>query len=238
MLNPTIRCRWQKVTRQPAVAGVTIQSMPRTRLPLKSTDSSSDSCCSSASHHNVRAQSAPLGRERRNHLPHYLALAVLGAGGGEQGAAQSARTLPAFESPFTYCARVGTDDRLGGEGGAASSAALRALAPSLPEALGLPREASLSPHELFWRCMNGKVYVCARGANIPCDSKADRARLNRGAANYCRENPNAADVPAYATGHRTVYLWKCAAGLAERGPKVGATDPRGFRTDFWHLVVR
>jgi hypothetical protein len=112
------------------------------------------------------------------------------------------------------------------------------LAPYLHEVLGLPRDASLPPNEFFWRCMDGEVYVCARGANIPCDAKADRATLNRGAANYCRENPNAAEVPAYAVGHRTVYLWKCVAGRAERGPNVGATDRRDFRTDFWHLVVR
>jgi hypothetical protein len=106
------------------------------------------------------------------------------------------------------------------------------------QALGLPRDASLSPNEIFWRCMDGKVYVCARGANIPCDSKADRSKMNRGAANYCRENPNAADVPAYATGHRTVYRWKCIEGEAERGPTVSATDRRGFRTDIWHVVVK
>jgi hypothetical protein len=167
-----------------------------------------------------------------------LGLVILGMGGGGQGAAQSAGSLADLASPFAYCARVGTDDRLDAGDGAASGAALQALAPYLHEALGLPPEASLSPQEFFWRCMDGEVFVCARGANIPCDSKADRAKLNRGAAHYCRENPNAAEVPAYATGHRTVYLWKCVAGHAERGPKVGATDRRGFRTDFWHLVVR
>jgi hypothetical protein len=163
---------------------------------------------------------------------------VLGAACGEQGAAQSAGPVPAFESPFAFCARVGTDDRSGGSHGAAGGAALEALEPYLLQALGLPRDASLAPNEIFWRCMDGKVYVCARGANIPCDSKADRAKLNRGAANYCRENPSAAEVPAYATGHRTVYSWKCVEGHAERGRTVSATDRRGFRTDSWHVVVK
>lgn len=86
--------------------------------------------------------------------------------------------------------------------------------------------------------MNGKVYVRALGANIPCDSKADRSKTNRGAANYCRQNPNAAEVPAYATGHRTVYRWKCIEGQAEHGPTVSATDRRGFRTDIWHVVAK
>lgn len=163
---------------------------------------------------------------------------IVGAVCSRQGAAQSAGSLSAVEDPFGYCARVGTNDRLGKTDGAANGAALVALMPYLHGALGLPRDASLSEHEFFWRCMDGKVYVCARGANIPCDSKADFAKLNRGAENYCRENPNATEVPAYATGHRTVYLWKCTAGRAERGPKAGATDRRGFRTDFWYLVMR
>jgi hypothetical protein len=138
------------------------------------------------------------GRRPMTPLTRCLALVVLGAGGGEQGAAQAAGPIPAFESPFAFCARVGADDRLGSLQGAASGAALGALEPYLHEALGLPRDASLPPNEIFWRCMDGKVYVCARGANIPCDSKADPSKLNRGAANYCRENPNAVEVPAYA----------------------------------------
>ena len=77
-----------------------------------------------------------------------------------------------------------------------------------------------------------------RGANIPCDSKADRSKTNRGAAYYCRENPDAPLVPAYATGHRTVYLWKCVAGQAKRGETVSATDRRGFRSDFWYVIER
>jgi hypothetical protein len=165
-------------------------------------------------------------------------LVVLGVGGGEQGAAQGQGSVPALESPFAYCTRVGTHDRLGSPLGATTGAALAALEPYLPEALGVPSEASLRPNEIFWRCMDDKVYVCARGANIPCDSKADRSKVSRGAENYCRENPTAAEVPAYATGHRTVYGWKCNDGHAERGPTVIATDRRGFRTDIWHVVVR
>jgi hypothetical protein len=180
----------------------------------------------------------PRGRGRGSPFPLFFALVIVGAVGSPQGAAQSAGSLPAVEDPFAYCARVDTNDRLGKTDGVANSAAFGALMPYLHEALGLQRKASLSAREFFWRCMDGKVYVCARGANIPCDSKADFAKLNHGAENYCRENPNATEAPAYATGHRTVYLWKCSAGHAERGPKAGATDRRGFRTDFWYLIVK
>jgi hypothetical protein len=165
-----------------------------------------------------------------------MALVVLAGGGGEQGLAQGAGPIATLESPFGFCARVGTDDRSGESHGAVNGAAVAALAPYLHQALRLPDDALLPPSEIVWRCMDGKVYVCARGANIPCDSKADRSRFNRGAANYCRENPNALEVPAYATGHRTVYLWKCVAGRAERGKAASTTDRRGYRTDFWYIV--
>jgi hypothetical protein len=167
-------------------------------------------------------------------LPRCLALVILAAGGGEQGGAQGVEPTPTSESPFRFCAHVGTDDRLGEPEGAG----IAALAPYLPKAMHLPADAVLAPNEIVWRCMDGKVYACERGANIPCDSKADRSKFNRGAVNYCSENPNAADVPAYATGHNTVYLWKCVAGQAKRGKTVSATDRRGFRTDFWYRIER
>jgi len=94
----------------------------------------------------------------------YLVLVVLGVGGGKQGAAQGSESIPALESPFAFCSRVGTDDRLGSSYEATSGAALAALEPYLHETLGLPRKAPLPPNEIFWRCMDGKVYVCARGA--------------------------------------------------------------------------
>jgi len=165
-------------------------------------------------------------------LPRCLALVILAAGGGERGGAQGVEPTPTSESPFSFCGHVGTADRLGESDGAG----VAALAPYLQDALHLSADAFVAPNEIVWRCMDGKVYACMRGANIPCDSKADRSKFNRGAANYCRENPNAADVPAYAIGHNTVYLWKCVAGKAKRGKTVIATDRRGFRTDFWYLI--
>ena len=167
-----------------------------------------------------------------------LALVILALGGGEAGVAQSEGPTAILENPFGFCARVGTDDRSGESQGALSGAAVAALAPYLHEALRLPRDALLPLNQIVWRCMDGKVYACVRGANIPCDSKADRSKSNRGAANYCRANPNALLVPAYATGHRTVYLWKCVAGQAKPGETVSATDRRGFRTDFWYLIEK
>jgi hypothetical protein len=141
-------------------------------------------------------------------------------------------------NPFAYCERVGTDDRLTGAGSVSSEVSAKLLEPYLRAALELPADAPLPAASVFWRCMQGKVYVCAVGANLPCGSKADRAKRNRGAETYCRENPAATDVPAFATGHETIYSWRCAAGKALRGAPLAGLDRRGFRSDIWHVVTR
>jgi hypothetical protein len=140
--------------------------------------------------------------------------------------------------PFAYCERAGTDDRLGGAGSTTSDAEGKILEPYLRAAFGLPAGAAPPAGSLFWRCMQGKVYVCIVGANLPCASKADRRKQNPGADAYCRENPDAPDVPAFATGHETIYSWHCAAGKALRGAPIGEFDRRGFRRDLWHVIAR
>jgi hypothetical protein len=138
------------------------------------------------------------------------------------------------EDPFAYCARVITIDKpLGG-----ASPVPFALAPLLRTTLGLSAEVPLAPQNYFWRCMDGAVYVCAIGANLRCDVKADRAEQNSGADNYCRENLNATFVPAFATGHNTIYEWSCSAGHAVRGKRTIKLDRRGYRSDIWYRVSR
>jgi hypothetical protein len=115
----------------------------------------------------------------------------------------------ATTDPVAYCKSVGTRD---------------AVRP-LPDSEGS-----------FWRCMDGLVFVCAVGANIPCQSKAEVSRRNAGADAFCRENPDAEIVPAYAAGHRTIYAWLCVSGMALRGKAVLRLDRRGFAVEFWHRL--
>jgi hypothetical protein len=140
---------------------------------------------------------------------------------------------PGTDDPFAYCARVGSVDTPVGGG----SPVPLTLTPFLRTTLGLSAEAPLVPKNYFWRCMDGAVYVCAIGANQPCDAKADRAKRNSGADNYCRENRDATFVPAYATGHNSIYEWSCSAGAAvpKRAIKL---DRRGYRADIWYRVLR
>jgi hypothetical protein len=145
-------------------------------------------------------------------------------------AADVGPTAPA--DPFAYCAAIhNIDIPIGG-----ASPVPGALKPYLARALGLPANSAMVPESYYWRCMSGAVYVCAIGANIPCDAKADRARRNMGAEHYCRENPGATFVPAYATGHASIYSWSCSAGDAVPGRRMAKVDHRGFRVDFWYRV--
>jgi len=139
-----------------------------------------------------------------------------------------------LEDPFTYCSRVVTADSPAG----GSSPVPPALTPYLARALGLQADVEFMAESYYWRCMDGAVYVCAIGANLPCDTKSDRAKRNRGAENYCRENREAAFVPAFATGHDTIYEWSCSNGRGVRGRRTATLDRRGYRTVIWHKVLR
>jgi hypothetical protein len=136
--------------------------------------------------------------------------------------------------PFVYCAAIrDIDAPIGG-----ASPIPPGLTPYLARALGLPPHSAVMPERYYWRCMGGAVYVCTTGANIACEVKADLAKRNVGAENYCRENRDAPFVPAYATGHATIYDWRCSGGRAVRGKRLAKLDSRGYRRDIWYRVAR
>jgi hypothetical protein len=162
-----------------------------------------------------------------------MAISILSAGSGAASATETCAAA-VTDDPFAYCARIGSIDKPNG----GNSPVPPALLPYLRPTLGLSSEAPLTPETFYWRCMDRAVYICATGANIRCDIKADRAKRNSGADSYCRENRDAVFVPAYASGHDTIYEWSCAAGLAVRGKRTSQTDHRAYRTDIWHRVSR
>jgi hypothetical protein len=82
------------------------------------------------------------------------------------------------------------------------------IAKKLQQATGAAADAPLSPFvsNSFWRCMDGKVYGCFVGANLPCQSKADSNRTPTTSETvFCRANPTADAIPAAVTGRETVY---------------------------------
>jgi hypothetical protein len=140
----------------------------------------------------------------------------------------------AASDPFGYCSAIGSIDTPAG----GSSPVPTALKPFLSRALGLPDGRDFRPESYYWRCMNRMVFVCAIGANIPCGAKADLAKRNLGADKYCQDNPEATFVPAYATGHETLFAWSCSLGRAVPGKGIAKLDARGYRIDIWHKVLR
>ena len=85
------------------------------------------------------------------------------------------------------------------------------------------------------RCVGAELLACWVGANLNC-GKADTRRRLVGATAFCRDNPDAVDVPMVATGHDTIYDWHCVKGRAAAGKVLMAVDPQGFIAGNWKVV--
>ena len=139
-----------------------------------------------------------------------------------------------YSDPFAYCAAVGTvdapDARYAGE------KLPQSVLDSMVRAGVVIADAPLEfQQHATWRCMDGNVWVCHFGANIPCLDKANidqtpTADMNK----FCEENPAADNIPAAVTGHATVYEWKCSAGKPETVRQVLNTDAQGYPVEFWY----
>jgi hypothetical protein len=128
------------------------------------------------------------------------------------------------EDPRAYCARVGDDDQTKPIPPWYVSRALRLFYLKPVD----PRQVEKST---VYRCMRGAPWLCNYGANLSC-AKADVSRVSKGAENYCREFPGSAVVPMAATGHDTIYSWKCVG----KEPRITASekvDERSFIASQW-----
>ena len=126
-----------------------------------------------------------------------------------------------------YCRRAGTDDTV------------RAIPRSLvPAATRLFVCARANPPvawvraSTFFRCVAGRVLLCNVGANLPC-GKANTSRHLAGAQAWCAGHPGSPFVPAYATGHDTIYRWRCSGSTAQAFGAPLRVDRRGFIAEFW-----
>ncbi len=89
--------------------------------------------------------------------------------------------------------------------------------------------------QTFVRCVGPKLMVCVIGANLAC-GKANARRRLPGATSFCRENPDAEIVPFAATGHDTIYEWRCIGHQAVAGKRFQTVDPQGFIAENWREV--
>jgi hypothetical protein len=150
----------------------------------------------------------------------------------------TAATQTTYADPFSYCAAVGTldsvDARYSGEKVPA------AVIQGYLKAAGL--ENSTEPMDMLkagtsWRCMDGKVYACNVGANLPCDSKANTDQTPAQAMkDFCQSNADATDIPASVTGHETVYAWSCSKGAVVVGAQLVQPDAQGYLSNIWYAL--
>lgn len=129
------------------------------------------------------------------------------------------------------CTRLGNDDSIRDYDPSLRARTASAFRTLFPNAKGVPDGDSWQTQAQY-RCMNGKVMVCFVGANLPW-TKMNAKRENPGADMFCRDNPDAGSVPAYAIGHDSIHAYRCRNGKAEVTGTTRQLDRRGFARDLW-----
>jgi len=66
--------------------------------------------------------------------------------------------------------------------------------------------------------------------------KADTSRTSAGRDEWCRANPNDQNIPMAATGHATIYEWRCSGTRAVPVRKFSPIDDRGFEVMNWKVL--
>ena len=134
------------------------------------------------------------------------------------------------------CSRTRDDDTIRPLPAALAAQAMQAQAgPGGPPASGRPptsQDLASYLNQTYFRCMDGLVYVCSIGANLPCTGKPDMRRSIPAVADYCRTSPDADAVPMVVTGHSTIYGWACVKGRPVITDRV-QLDRRGFQANIW-----
>ena len=140
--------------------------------------------------------------------------------------------------PFAYCAAVKTVDTP--DARYVGTPVPDTIINGFKKAAGL--ESSSEPMDMLrqttvWRCMDGKVYACNFGANLPCDAKANTDRTpSQAMQDYCTANPNSDFIPMSVTGHDSIYSWHCVQAKAEVLEQIGEVDAAGYLQEVWYEV--
>ena len=153
------------------------------------------------------------------------ALAIILGLAGSAGAALPAQQALA-QSPASLCAGKGTVDR---------TTPIPASLVQAASGLFSIQDQDFVKKSTVYRCVNDQVWLCNYGANLVCD-KADTSRNNKGAAQWCRDNPGSSDIPMAATGHGTIYSCACVGRKARITGTPQKVDARGYIADNWKLL--
>ncbi len=131
------------------------------------------------------------------------------------------------EDPFAHCAAVGTIGTPGPE----------YTGPQVPESAAKGLQTTMNaPHTplsvlesgSYWRCMDGSVYTCVVGANLPCEAKANTDQTpTQEEMDYCQQNSASDFIVAAVTGRETVYEWFCVDGAPRMVKQLFQPDAQG-----------
>jgi hypothetical protein len=158
-------------------------------------------------------------RAVRRLLPVFVALAAASA--FRLSAAQAA-------TPAEVCTQIDTGDTL--------QPIPESLVPAVNRAFGTTMPARMAVDTTVFRCSGGRVLVCTTGANLPCGRANTSRTPGPGTVAWCRDHPNAAFIPAVATGHDTVFAWRCLDDVPQVDRQVLNVDPRGFIGTYWKTL--
>lgn len=158
------------------------------------------------------------------------------AGCGAAGASAPTVAPAPYTDPFAYCAAVDTIDAPGAT--YTGPRVPQSVARGLQKALNAPdTPLSVLENGSSWRCMNGEVYACFVGANLPCEAQANTDRTpTQGETDFCQQSRNADFIPAAVTGRETVFEWRCRDGAPEIVRQVFQPDAQGFLSEIWYKV--
>lgn len=131
------------------------------------------------------------------------------------------------ETPAAFCAGVGTDDTV--------RPIPAALVPAVNAAFRTAIPSDVATRTMVFRCADHQVLVCDVGANLPCE-KADASRVSVGGRRWCEGHPDAPFIPAYATGHATIFDWRCDDGAPVIAKQRFKVDQRGFIAELWRRL--
>ncbi len=172
--------------------------------------------------------------------PGVVMILIALAASGCDAAVDSDRISGTYDDAFAYCSAVGTadlpDDRYTGDpipdeviGGYLRAAGVESTTEP-PERL---RETTV------WRCMDGAVYACNFGANLPCTAKADLDTSPSAAMNeFCAASRDAPSIPRSVTGRETIYDWGCDGHVPTVLQRIDEPDAAGFLSRIWYRVER
>jgi hypothetical protein len=134
------------------------------------------------------------------------------------------------ETPAATCARLGA---------AATPQVIPAdLVPAVNAAFGTSMPVGVAIATTVFRCADGHVLVCTTGANLPCGPANTNREPGPGAIAWCRDHPDRAGIPAVATGHDTIFAWRCKDHTPRIDRQLYTVDGFGFITQYWKQLPK